>query len=302
MTALMTALMTAPKTAPKTAPADRAPSTPQGARLPRERLSFILGPCGIESRDQCLWVAEALAQAAARLSVVVIFKASFDKANRTRHDAYRGPGLEEGLRVLSDVRAASGLPVLTDIHEPHQAAAAAQAVDALQVPAFLCRQTDLLAAAAQTGKPIHVKKGQFLAPDDMGHVLDKLTAHGAQDVWLCERGAAFGYHDLVVDMRGLVTFQDLVRPVAGGRVVFDATHAAQSPGGPGGVSGGSRRWVPALARGAVAVGVDAVFMEVHPDPPSARSDAATQWPLADLQPLLATLLTIDAAHRAASGL
>jgi 2-dehydro-3-deoxyphosphooctonate aldolase (KDO 8-P synthase) len=274
-----------------------AGSSPQGARLPLGELSFILGPCGVESREQCLRVGEALAEVGARLGVVVIFKASFDKANRTRHDAYRGLGVEEGLRVLSDVRAATGLPVLTDIHEPAQAVAAAQAVDVLQVPAFLCRQTDLLAAAARAGKPVHVKKGQFLAPDDARHIRDKLAAFGASDIWLCERGTAFGHHDLIVDMRGLVVMREIAQEAAGGRVVFDATHAAQSPGGPSGRSGGDRRWVPALARAAVAVGVDAVFAEVHPEPSEARSDAATQWPLRDLEPLLRGLIALDEARR-----
>ena len=259
-------------------------------------LGFILGPCVIESRAQCLSIAHDLAAAADRFGVEVIFKASFDKANRTRHDAPRGPGLEEGLRVLEDVRRESGLRLLTDIHDPTQAAVVAECVDVLQIPAFLCRQTDLLRAAAKTGKPVHVKKGQFLAPQDMRYVRDKLTDAGASDVWLCERGAAFGYHDLVVDMRSLVIMRELARDV-GGRVVFDATHSTQRPGAAGGASGGDRRFTPALARAAVAVGVDMLFAEVHPDPSAALSDAATQWPLAQLPALIEQLLPIDAARR-----
>jgi 2-dehydro-3-deoxyphosphooctonate aldolase (KDO 8-P synthase) len=268
------------------------------AHLPTQKLSFILGPCGIESRDQSLRVADHLARYAASLDVVILFKASFDKANRTRLDAFRGPGLEEGLRILESVHRESGLHVLTDIHEPGQAMAAAEVAHVIQIPAFLCRQTDLLVAAARTQRPIHIKKGQFLAPDDMRHVRDKLTAHNAQHIWLCERGTHFGHHDLVVDMRGLLTMRDIAQETAGGRLVFDATHAAQSPSNLNGQSGGDRRWVPALARAAVAVGVDAIFAEVHPNPDSALSDAATQWPLPNLEAFLRPLIAIDQTRRA----
>jgi len=259
------------------------------------RLGFILGPCVIESRTLCLRVAEHLAHMAQRLHVDILFKASFDKANRTHHDAFRGPGLVEGLRILEAVREASGLRVLTDIHEPSQAAPVAEVVDVLQIPAFLCRQSDLLEAAGRTGRPVQLKKGPFLAPSAMAHACTKLRMAGAAAVWLCERGTSFGHGDLIVDMRGLVTMAAL--RVSDDRLVFDATHAVQRPGALGDRSGGERHFVPALARAAVAVGVDMIFAEVHPDPSHARSDAATQWPLSQLEPLMRDLLAIDNARR-----
>lgn len=259
-------------------------------------LFFILGPCVLEDEEMPLRVAEQLAEIAARLHIPVFFKSSFDKANRTRLDAFRGPGLDAGLRILESVKASTGLPVLTDIHLPQQAAAVAEVVDVIQIPAFLCRQTDLLVAAAATGKPIHVKKGQFLAPRAMAHVAHKLQESGATEIWLCERGTCLGYGDLVVDMRGLPTLRNIAQTLPGGRVVFDATHSVQRPGGaPDGATGGQRELVPVLARAAVAAGVDGVFAEVHPHPEDALCDASNQWPLECLEPLLRTLLAIHEA-------
>jgi 2-dehydro-3-deoxyphosphooctonate aldolase (KDO 8-P synthase) len=258
----------------------------------------IAGPCVIESEEHALRTADALAAIAARLAVRLIYKSSFDKANRSSAASPRGPGLQQGLEILAKVRAATGLEVLTDIHETAQVEAVAEAVDVLQVPAFLSRQTDLIQSAIATGKPVNVKKGQFMAPGDMDHVVAKAAAVlpvGAaigQHLWLCERGTSFGYRDLVADMRGLEVMRGFGCPV-----VFDASHAVQQPGAAGQTSGGQRELIPVLARAAVAAGIDGLFIETHPDPANAWSDAATVWPLERLEALLAGLLAIDAAAR-----
>jgi 2-dehydro-3-deoxyphosphooctonate aldolase (KDO 8-P synthase) len=254
-------------------------------------LALIAGPCVIEDRDATLRIAEQLAEKCARLGLPLIFKASFDKANRTSVAAYRGPGLEAGLEVLAAVREATGLPITTDVHLPEQAAAVAAVVDLLQVPAFLCRQTDLLLACAATGTPVNVKKGQFMAPAAMGTVVDKLRSADVAGVVLTERGSSFGYGDLVVDYRGLPTMRALGVPVC-----MDATHACQQPptgdAGTGASTGGVRAMVPVLARAAVAVGIDALFLEVHPDPDRAPCDGSNMLALDDLEPLLEDLLAL----------
>ena len=255
-------------------------------------LAFILGPCVIESASHALDTAAAIRDIASRCGVPAIFKASYDKANRTSISSFRGPGLDEGLRILADVRSRTGLPVLTDIHEPAQAAVAAQAVDVLQIPAFLSRQTDLLVAAARTGKPVNVKKGQFLAPRDMKHVISKITGAGNESVLVTERGVSFGYNDLVVDMRALPMLRELGYPV-----VFDVTHSLQLPGAGDGVTAGLAQYIEPLASAGVAAGVDAVFMEVHADPAKAKSDAANALRLDLLEPLIMKLKRIDAAAR-----
>lgn len=255
-----------------------------------EPLLLIAGPCVIENEGLTLQIAEALAAMAERLGVAVVFKASFDKANRTSLNAYRGPGIDEGLRILERARETTGLPVTTDLHEAHQAAAVGQACDLLQVPAFLARQTDLLVAAAATGRPVNVKKGQFMAPADMRHVVGKLVESGCQDVLLCERGTFFGYGRLVNDLRSIPEMQALGTPV-----VYDATHSVQEPGGLGGATGGRREMVEPLARSAVAVGVDAVFCETHPDPDTSPSDGPNMVPLDRLPALVERLLAIRAA-------
>lgn len=255
-----------------------------------EPLLLIAGPCVIESEELTLRIAESLAAMAERLGVAVVFKASFDKANRTSLNAYRGPGLDEGLRILERAREATGLPVTTDLHESHQAAAVGQACDLLQVPAFLARQTDLLVAAAATGRPVNVKKGQFMAPGDMRHVVGKLVESGCQDVMLCERGTFFGYGRLVNDLRAIPEMQALGTPV-----VYDATHSVQEPGGLGGATGGRREMVEPLARAAVAIGVDAVFCETHPEPDSSPSDGPNMVPLDRMPALVERLLAIRAA-------
>ena len=260
--------------------------------------TLIAGPCVIESRDLVLQVAEQVKAITDRLGIRYVFKASFDKANRSSGKSFRGPGPEEGLAILQEVGQTFGLPVLTDIHESHQAAAAAQAVDVLQIPAFLCRQTDLLEAAAKavagTNKVVNVKKGQFLAPWDMAQVVNKLTECGLDPasghLWLTERGSSFGYNTLVVDYRGIPQMQALGCPV-----IFDATHAVQQPGGQGTTSGGQREFVAPLARAAVAVGVDGLFLEVHPNPDKALSDGPNMVPLHRLEALLRQLLAIRAA-------
>ncbi|QDT69788.1 2-dehydro-3-deoxyphosphooctonate aldolase [Planctomycetes bacterium MalM25] len=257
---------------------------------PGEGLLVIAGPCVIETEELCLQIAEQLGATAERLGVAMVFKASFDKANRTSIDAYRGPGLEEGLRILQRVREATGLPVTTDLHEAHQAAAVGQACDLLQVPAFLARQTDLLVASAKTGKPVNVKKGQFMAPGDMRHVVGKLVASGCRDVLLCERGTFFGYGRLVNDFRSIPEMQSLGVPV-----VYDATHSVQEPGGLGGATGGRREMVEPLAGAAVAVGANAVFCETHPDPDQSPSDGPNMVPLDRLPVLLERLLAIRRA-------
>lgn len=256
--------------------------------------TLIAGPCVIESRDLALEVAAQVKAITDRLGIRYIFKASFDKANRSSGGSFRGPGVEGGLAVLAEVKERLGLPVLTDIHESHQAAPVAEVVDVLQIPAFLCRQTDLLLAAAEatcgTDKVINVKKGQFLAPWDMAQVVKKLRDAGVENLWLTERGSSFGYNTLVVDYRGLPQLRDLGCPV-----IFDATHSVQQPGGKGTSTGGQREFVAPLARAAVAVGVDGLFMEVHPDPDHALSDGPNMVPLHRLEPLLQQLLSIREA-------
>jgi 2-dehydro-3-deoxyphosphooctonate aldolase (KDO 8-P synthase) len=253
-------------------------------------LAVIAGPCVIESREAALRHAERLAALARAAGFGLVYKSSYDKANRTSVESFRGLGRDEGLRVLAEVRRETGLPVLTDVHEREDVAAVAEVVDVLQTPAFLCRQTDFIEAVAAAGKPVNLKKGQFLSPWEMRHVVDKARATGNDRLLVTERGATFGYQNLVSDMRSLVVLAEIGVPV-----VFDATHSVQLPGGAGSASGGQREFVPALARAAVAVGVDAVFLEVHEDPSRALSDGATSWPLDALPALLATLRAIDAA-------
>jgi 2-dehydro-3-deoxyphosphooctonate aldolase (KDO 8-P synthase) len=252
-----------------------------------EKLLVIAGPCVIESEALTLRIAEELAAVAGELPVQLVFKASFDKANRTSIDSYRGPGLEEGLRVLERVREAAGVPVTTDIHEPPQARAAADVCALMQIPAFLARQTDLLVAAARTGRAVNVKKGQFMAPGDMRHVVGKLAQAGCRDVLLCERGTFFGYGRLVNDMRAIPQMQALGVPV-----VFDATHSVQEPGGLGAATGGNRAMVEPLARAAMAIGADGLFCETHPDPDSSPSDGPNMVPLAEFRGMLCRLLEI----------
>jgi 2-dehydro-3-deoxyphosphooctonate aldolase (KDO 8-P synthase) len=255
-------------------------------------LAFIAGPCVIESGAHAMETAAAIREISARARVPVIFKASYDKANRTSRHSFRGPGLEEGLRILSDIRARTGLPILTDIHEPAHAAAAAQVVDVLQIPAFLSRQTDLLVAAARTGKVVNVKKGQFLAPRDVKHVVEKITSEGNSSVLVTERGVSFGYNNLVVDMRAFPMLRELGHPV-----VFDVTHSLQLPGAGDGVTAGLAEYIEPLASAGVAAGVDAVFMEVHEEPARAKSDAANALRLDKLEALMLKLTRIDAAAR-----
>ncbi|HPC46873.1 MAG TPA: 3-deoxy-8-phosphooctulonate synthase, partial [Deltaproteobacteria bacterium] len=224
-------------------------------------LVLIAGPCVIESRDHCLFMAESIAKAASRTHIPFIFKASFDKANRTSIDSYRGPGLDRGLEILAEVRSTVGIPVLSDIHEPSQAPAASQVLDVIQIPAFLCRQTDLLVAAGRTGKPVNIKKGQFMAPWDMAHAVSKVRSTGNDAVILTERGTSLGYNNLVCDMRSLAFMRELGQPV-----VLDVTHSLQLPGGRGTSSGGAAELVEPLARAGVAFGLDGVFLEVHDDP------------------------------------
>ena len=252
-------------------------------------LVLIAGPCVIESRKGCLDLAAKLVRLAARMKVPLVFKASFDKANRTAIDAYRGPGITEGLAVLQEVRDTLGVPVLTDIHEPHQAALAAEVVDILQIPAFLCRQTDLLVAAGETGRVVNVKKAQFLAAEDMEHVIRKIESTGNRRILLTERGSSFGYHNLVADMRNLLVMRELGYPV-----IFDATHSVQRPGGADGRSGGDGRWAPALARAAVATGCDGVFIETHLRPAEALSDKDNAIPFRQLEKLWRQLMEIHA--------
>ena len=244
-------------------------------------LFLMAGPCVIESERLCLEIAERLVGIGKRTGVATIFKASFDKANRSSISSFRGPGLEEGMRILARVREATGLPVMTDVHEPSQAAKAAETVDCLQVPAFLCRQTDLLVACAETGRPTSIKKGQFVAPGEMANVVEKMRTSGNGKVILTERGTFFGYNRLVNDMTGILTMQQLGCPV-----VFDATHSTQQPGGLGAASGGRREMGPLLARAAVAAGANGLFLEVHPDPEKALSDAASMLPLDRLEGLI----------------
>jgi 2-dehydro-3-deoxyphosphooctonate aldolase (KDO 8-P synthase) len=252
-------------------------------------ISIIAGPCQLESRAHALEVASALKEFATRLKVGLVYKTSFDKANRTSASAARGLGLAQSLPVFAEIRSSLGLPVLTDIHEGAQCAEAAQAVDVLQIPAFLCRQTDLLLAAAATGKVVNVKKGQFLAPWDMTNVVAKITAGGNPNVLVTERGASFGYNTLVSDMRSL----PILARTTGAPVIFDATHSVQQPGGKGTASGGEREFVPVLARAAVAVGVAGVFIETHPDPDHAPSDGPNMVPLREFEALVRRLMAFD---------
>ena len=253
-------------------------------------LLLVAGPCVIESEELTLEIANRLTEICASRSVNLVFKASFDKANRTSIASYRGPGLERGLEILVKVNGDLDVPVTTDIHEPSQASRVAEVCAMLQIPAFLCRQTDLIVAAGKAGVAVNVKKGQFMAPGDMIHVVKKLNTSGCSDVLLCERGTFFGYGRLVNDMRSLVEMRDLGCPV-----VFDATHSVQQPGGADGITGGNRDMVPLLARGAMAVGIDGLFLETHPDPDSSPSDAANMVRLDDVEDLLDGLLAIRAA-------
>jgi 2-dehydro-3-deoxyphosphooctonate aldolase (KDO 8-P synthase) len=255
-------------------------------------LVFILGPCVIESSAHALEVADAVKEAAAGCAAPVIFKASFDKANRTSGSSFRGPGLASGLRTLAEIKSRTGLPILTDIHEPAQAAPVAAVADVLQIPAFLSRQTDLIVAAAQTGAVVNIKKGQFLSPRDMRHVIAKITATGNSRVLVTERGASFGYNDLIVDIRALPMLRELGYPV-----VFDVTHSLQLPGAGDGVTAGLAQYIEPMASAGVAAGVDAVFMEVHEEPERAKSDAANALRLAHLAPLMRKLQRIDAVAR-----
>ena len=252
-------------------------------------LGFIAGPCVIESREHSLKIANAIQEITEKVGIPFIFKNSFDKANRSTFSSYRGLGIDEGLSILSDVKSQTGLPVLTDIHEASQTNSVADVVDVLQIPAFLCRQTDLLVAAAKTGKPVNVKKGQFLSPWDMKNIVEKLEISGCESILLTDRGTQFGYNNLVADMRAIPIMQKLAHPV-----IFDATHSAQLPGG-GTTTGGMREMIPTLAKSAVAAGCDGIFMEVHDNVHEAKSDASTQWPLDKLESLLLELKAIKEA-------
>jgi 2-dehydro-3-deoxyphosphooctonate aldolase (KDO 8-P synthase) len=251
-------------------------------------LAVIAGPCVIESQESALRHASLLKEAADRAGVPYIFKSSYDKANRSSGSSFRGPGLERGLEILAEVKRKVGVPILTDVHESAQVAAVQQIADVLQIPAFLCRQTDFIVAVANSGKVVNVKKGQFLAPWDIANVVDKILSTGNDRVLLTERGVSFGYNNLVSDMRSLVWMRELGYPV-----VFDATHSLQLPGGLGHASGGERKYIPALARAAVAAGVDALFMEVHEDPDKALSDGPNSLPLKDFEKLIRTVKQID---------
>ncbi len=249
---------------------------------------LIAGPCVIESEQLALDTAGQLKEITAKLGIPFIYKSSFDKANRSSGGSFRGPGLEEGLRILSEVKRQIGVPVLTDVHEYTPMDEVVAVVDVLQTPAFLCRQTDFIHKVCAAGKPVNIKKGQFLAPWDMQHVVEKARATGNQHIMVCERGASFGYNNLVSDMRSLAVMRDTGCPV-----VFDATHSVQLPGGQGSTSGGQREFVPVLARAAIAVGVAGIFMETHPDPSKALSDGPNAWPLGKMESLLKTLMEID---------
>ncbi len=277
----------------KAAPIVKAGHVSFGQSLP---LSLIAGPCQLESRAHALEVASALKEIATRLGIGLVYKTSFDKANRTSSSAQRGIGLDKALPIFAEIRDSLGLPVLTDVHDAHQCAEVAQAVDILQIPAFLCRQTDLLLAAAATGKIVNVKKGQFLAPWDMANVVAKITSAGNANVLVTERGASFGYNTLVSDMRSL----PIMARSTGAPVIFDATHSVQQPGGKGTSSGGEREFVPVLARAAVAVGVAGVFIETHPDPDHAPSDGPNMVPLRDFEALVKNLMVFDRLAKAAS--
>jgi 2-dehydro-3-deoxyphosphooctonate aldolase (KDO 8-P synthase) len=279
----------------KTEPAPNPVVTVGNARFGNALpLALIAGPCQLESRDHAFEMASALKEISQRLGIGLIYKTSFDKANRTSAKSARGLGLEKSLPIFAELREKFGLPVLTDVHDAAQCAVVAEAVDVLQIPAFLCRQTDLLIAAAQTGRVVNVKKGQFLAPWDMANVVAKITAAGNNNVLVTERGASFGYNTLVSDMRAL----PILARTTGAPIVFDATHSVQQPGGQGTVSGGEREFVPVLARAAVAVGVAGVFIETHRDPDKAPSDGPNMVPLRELEPLLRTLIAFDKLAKA----
>lgn len=273
---------------PETRPVPIGPVTIGGTHA----LVLIAGPCVIESPAHALEIGTAVRDIARRCGVPYVYKASFDKANRTSARSFRGPGLDEGLRVLADVKARLGVPVLTDIHEPEQAARAAQVADVLQIPAFLCRQTDLIVAAARTGRVVNLKKGQFLAPDDMRHAIEKVTGAGNPHVIVTERGTSFGYHNLVVDVRAFPMLRALGAPV-----VFDVTHSLQLPGGGDGVTAGQAEFIEPLASAGVAAGVDGVYLEVHEAPERAKSDAQNALRLDRLEALLARLARLDAIAR-----
>lgn len=251
------------------------------------KMIVIAGPCVIESEENAMFIAESIAKIAERLNIDYYFKASFDKANRTSINSYRGPGIDEGLHILKKIKSVYGLKIATDIHEPWQAKKAAEVVDIIQIPAFLCRQTDLLVAAAQTGKIINVKKAQFLAPWDMKNVVQKLEDSGNNNIMVCERGTSFGYNNLVVDMTGIVELKKLGYPV-----VMDATHSVQKPGGKGTSTGGNREYVEPLAKAAIAAGADALFFEVHPDPDNALSDGPNMVKLCEFENMLCRILKI----------
>ena len=256
-------------------------------------LFLIAGPCVIESRGLQVEVAGKLKDICARVGVALIFKSSYDKANRSSSKSFRGPGMDEGLRILDDVRREVGVPVLTDVHTTEDVAAVAAVVDVLQTPAFLCRQTDFIHAVASAGRPVNIKKGQFLSPHEMKNVVDKAReASGTDNIMVCERGASFGYNNLVSDMRSLAIMRETGCPV-----VFDATHSVQLPGGKGTASGGQREFVPVLARAAVAAGISGIFMETHPTPEKALSDGPNAWPLGMMQELLETLVELDRATK-----
>ena len=260
-------------------------------RLGDGRLALIAGPCAIESESLCLSVAEHLAEVCADLHIPYIFKSSFDKANRTSLSSFRGHGLEPGLAVLGKVKEELGLPVLTDVHESDQVQRVAEVVDVLQIPAFLSRQTDLLMECGRWARAVNIKKGQFMPPEDMAHAVAKVSESGGSNLTVTERGALFGYRDLVVDMRSLIIMRSLGYPV-----IFDATHSVQQIGGRGGYSGGKTEFIPAQVRGAIAVGVDALFIETHPEPESALSDGATMVPLSKMRDLLQMALAVHSIH------
>lgn len=255
--------------------------------MSKKRLKLIAGPCVIESEELVFQIAKHLKEVTNELDIDFVFKASFDKANRTSIYSYRGPGLEKGLEILNKVKNELDLTITTDIHEPYQAEKVAEVVDILQIPAFLCRQTDLLIAAAKTGKIINVKKAQFLAPWDMKNVVNKLLEAGNENIWLTERGSTFGYNNLVVDMTGIIEMRKFGFPV-----VFDATHSVQKPGGKGTSTGGNRDYVESLSKSAIAVGADYLFMEVHPDPDNALSDGPNSIKLEDIKPILQRILKV----------
>ena len=260
-----------------------------GMKIGRNHPLFLIaGPCVIENREIALATARELREISEDLGIVVVYKSSFDKANRTAETSFRGPGIGEGLDILAEIKTETGLPILTDVHLPDQVASVAEVADVLQIPAYLCRQTDLLQTAAKTGKALNIKKGQFMAPVEMRAVVEKTRTAGGQVIMLCERGTTFGYHNLVVDMRSLEIMAQMDCPV-----IFDATHSVQLPGGLGRQSGGQREFVPVLARAAVAARISGLFMEVHPKPDQALSDGPNAWPLGQLKTLLQDLIALD---------